>query len=45
METQIVVAPDRRFTGATELLERMVTEDDVLDFGGECFIHDGCRPV
>lgn len=28
-----------------EQLERMVTEDDVLSFGGECFIHDGCRPV
>jgi len=28
-----------------ELLERLVTEDDLLTFGGECFAHDGCRPV
>ena len=28
-----------------EQLERLVTEDDLLSFGGECFIHDGCRPV
>jgi hypothetical protein len=28
-----------------EQLERLVTEDDMLSFGGECFIHDGCRPI
>ena len=28
-----------------EQLERLVTEDDLLSFGGECFIHEGCRPV
>lgn len=28
-----------------EQLERLVTEDDMLAFGGECFIHDGCRPI
>jgi hypothetical protein len=28
-----------------EQLERLVTEDDLLSFGGECLIHDGCRPV
>lgn len=26
-------------------LERLVTEDDMLSFGGECFIHEGCRPI
>lgn len=28
-----------------EQLERLVTEDDLLAFDGECFVHDGCRPV
>ena len=28
-----------------EQLERLVTEDDLLTFEGECTIHDGCRPV
>ena len=28
-----------------EQLERLVTEDDMLSFGGECFIHEGCRPI
>ena len=28
-----------------EQLERLVTEDDLLSFGGECLIHDGCRPI
>ncbi|CAN5386239.1 hypothetical protein BH11ACT5_BH11ACT5_22400 [soil metagenome] len=28
-----------------EQLARLVTEDDLLSFGGECFIHDGCRPI
>jgi len=26
-------------------LERLVTEDDLLMFDGECTIHDGCRTV
>ena len=28
-----------------EQLERLVTEDDVLTFDGECALHDGCRPI
>lgn len=28
-----------------EQLERLVTEDDLLMFDGECLIHDGCRPI
>jgi hypothetical protein len=28
-----------------EELERLVTEDDMLEFGGECFVHEGCRPI
>ena len=28
-----------------EQLERLVTEDDMLDFGGECLIHEGCRQI
>ena len=28
-----------------EQLERLVTEDDMLSFGGECFVHEGCRPI
>ena len=28
-----------------EQLERLVTEDDTLSFGGECFIHEGCRQI
>ncbi len=28
-----------------EQLERLVTEDDLLMFDGECAVHDGCRPV
>ena len=28
-----------------EQLERLVTEDDRLSFGGECFIHEGCRHI
>lgn len=28
-----------------EQLERLVTEDDLLAFDGECVIHDACRPV
>ena len=28
-----------------EQLERLVTEDDLLSFGGECLIHNGCRAV
>lgn len=28
-----------------EQLERLVIEDDMLSFGGECFIHEGCRPI
>ena len=28
-----------------EQLERLVTEDDLLSFGGECFIHEGCRQI
>ena len=28
-----------------EQLERLVTEDDMLSFGGECFIHEGCRQI
>jgi hypothetical protein len=28
-----------------EQLERLVTEDDLHLFDGECFIHDSCRPV
>lgn len=28
-----------------EQLERLVTEDDMITFEGECSIHDGCRPV
>ena len=26
-------------------LERLVTEDDLLSFDGECLLHDGCRPI
>ena len=26
-------------------LERLVTEDDLLMFDGECTLHDGCRAV
>lgn len=28
-----------------EQLERLVTEDDLLLFDGECTVHDGCRPI
>ena len=28
-----------------EQLERLVTEDDLHLFDGECFIHDSCRPM
>ena len=28
-----------------EQLERLVTEDDMLSFGGECFIHEECRQI
>jgi hypothetical protein len=28
-----------------EQLERLVTEDDLLAFDGECTIHDGCRQI
>ncbi|NYF10905.1 hypothetical protein HDC94_002061 [Leifsonia sp. AK011] len=28
-----------------EQLERLVNEDDLLQFDGECLIHDGCRPI
>ncbi len=28
-----------------EQLERLVNEDDLLQFDGECFVHDGCRPI
>lgn len=28
-----------------EQLERLVTEDDLLAFDGECTSHDGCRPI
>ena len=28
-----------------EQLERLVTEDDLLLFDGECSIHDSCRPI
>ena len=28
-----------------EQLERLVTQDDLLLFDGECDIHDGCRPI
>ncbi|MGX5680273.1 hypothetical protein [Schumannella luteola] len=28
-----------------EQLERLVTEDDLLLFDGECAVHDGCRPI
>ncbi|MEP6482191.1 MAG: hypothetical protein ABJA94_09315 [Rhodoglobus sp.] len=28
-----------------EQLERLVTEDDLQRFDGECLIHDSCRPV
>lgn len=28
-----------------EQLERLVTEDDLLSFDGECSLHDGCRPI
>jgi hypothetical protein len=28
-----------------EQLERLVTEDDLHQFDGECFIHDSCRQV
>ena len=28
-----------------EQLERLVNEDDLLAFDGECTIHDGCRSV
>jgi hypothetical protein len=28
-----------------EQLERLVTEDDLLAFDGECLVHDGCRPI
>ncbi|MFM9877835.1 MAG: hypothetical protein ACKVOG_08310 [Rhodoglobus sp.] len=26
-------------------LERLVTEDDLLKFDGECYVHPGCLPV
>lgn len=26
-------------------LERLVTEDELHLFDGECAVHDGCRPV
>ncbi|MDH6181099.1 hypothetical protein M2152_001281 [Microbacteriaceae bacterium SG_E_30_P1] len=28
-----------------EQLERLVTEDDLIQFDGECLLHDGCRPI
>ena len=28
-----------------EQLERLVTQDELLEFDGECTIHDGCRPI
>ena len=28
-----------------EQLERLVNEDDLVQFDGECFVHDGCRPI
>lgn len=28
-----------------EQLERLVTEDDLLTFEGECSLHDGCRQI
>ena len=28
-----------------EQLERLVTEDDMLAFDGDCTIHDGCRQI
>ena len=28
-----------------EQLERLVTADELLVFDGECFVHDGCRPI
>jgi hypothetical protein len=28
-----------------EQLERLVTEDDLQQFDGECFIHDSCRHI
>jgi hypothetical protein len=28
-----------------EQLERLVTQDDLLEFEGECAVHDGCRPI
>ena len=28
-----------------EQLERLVTDDDLLTFEGDCTLHDGCRPV
>ncbi len=28
-----------------EQLERLVTEDDMLTFDGECSLHDGCRQI
>jgi len=28
-----------------EQLERLVTEDELHTFDGECSAHDGCRPV
>ncbi len=28
-----------------EQLERMVTQDELLQFDGECFEHDACLPI
>jgi len=28
-----------------EQLERLVNEDDMLQFDGDCFVHDGCRTI
>lgn len=28
-----------------EHLERLVTEDELLEFDGICTVHDSCRPI
>ena len=28
-----------------EQLERLVTEDDMVTFDGECTLHDGCKQI
>ena len=28
-----------------EQLERLVTEDDIVTFDGECTLHDGCKHI